>query len=184
MRYGVDTRCCRKTLRSIHHNVCVDYSHVWHKFIVCKRIFYACLFIGDNGKRRNFGTCTCRRRNCNEKCFFAHFREGINSLSDIHKTHCKIHEVYFRMFVKYPHDFAGVHSGTTAQSNNAIRLERFHLFRTFFCACKSRVRSYVKERSMLNAHFVKFVGNRLCISIVIQETVCNDKCFFLAHNGL
>ena len=161
----------------------VDNCHIGKKLIIGKRIFYAALFIGNNGKGSNLGACTCRSRDSDEICLFAHFGECVNTLAYIHKAHCHIHKVCFGVLVKNPHNFARVHSAAAAESDYAVRSKSSHLLCAFFCACKRRVGSNVKECCVLNTQFIKFVGDGLCIAVVIKEAVGNYKRTFFAHNG-
>ena len=183
MSHSVNTWCRCKTLRLIHHHISINNSDIRKEFVISKRILCTWFFISNNSKRSYLRTCTWRCRNSNKCSLFAHLRECVNSLSDINETHSHIHEVSFRMLIKNPHNFTCVHSWTAAESNNAVRTESSHSLCTFHCRSKSRVRSNIKECSMLNAHFIKLISNALCITILIEELVCNDKCLLFAHNS-
>ena len=182
MRQCVDTRSRRQSLRYIHHQICVYDRNVRQKFVICKRIFSTAIFVGDNGKRRNFRTCTCRSSHCDKGSLIAHMREGVYSLTDIHKSHCKVLEIDFGMLIKYPHNLTCVHCRATAYCNDYVRLEFLHSLSAFHCATKRWIRSYVEERSVSNIHFVQSIGDSLCKSALIQERVSYDKRLFLSHN--
>ena len=164
--------------------VSVNNSHVRHELIVSKRIFYTGCFISNYRKRSNFASCTGRSRNSNEVSLFAHLGEGVYTFADINKTHCHIHEVCVRMLIKYPHNLCSVHCASAADSDDYIRCECSHLSRTFLSAGKSRVGSNIVKCCVNNAHAVKLVGYRFCISIVVKEAVSYYKRFLFAHNGL
>ena len=182
MRYGVDARCARETLGSVHHHIGVNDCHFGHKLIIGKRIFNAAVFIGDN---RKGSYLTARARccgNCDEIGLFSHLGEGVNTLSDIGKAHCHIHEIGFGMLIENPHNFCGIHCRAAADCDNNIRLKRSHLSRTLSCACKCRVGSDIIESGVNNAHFVELVGYCLGIAVLIKEAVGNNKGFLLVHN--
>ena len=160
----------------------VDDSHLRKKLIVRKRIFNARGLVGYNRERRNFGTRTRGSGDSDEVCLFAHLREGVNSLSDIHEAHCHIEEVDFGMFVHNPHDFARVHCRAAAERDDAIGFEGFHLSGTLFCACKGRVGRDVEERGVRYTHLVEFIGDGFNESVMIKETVGYDEATFFAHN--
>ena len=182
--YGVDTACGGKSARRAHMEIRVDNCHFGQKFVVGKGIFHARFFIGNNRKRGNFAARARRRRDCDEVRFFAHLREGVNTLSDVHETHCHIHKVGFGVFVQNPHNLAGVHCRAAAERDNAVGFERSHLRRAFFCTGKRRIGSNVEERRMNDAHLIEFIGDRLRIAVVVKETVGNDKRPFLSHYRL
>ena len=85
------------------------------------------------------------------------------------------------MLVHHPHDLAGVHGGTAAQGDDAVRLEGNHGLGAFFCAGQGRIGSYVEEGGVLNAHFIQLIGNGLGVSVVIQEGVRYDEAALLTH---
>ena len=87
------------------------------------------------------------------------------------------------MLVHYPHDLAGVHCGSTAQSDDGVGLEGLHLLHALLCALQCRVRSYLVEACMLNTHLVQFFLDRFHVAVLIQESICYDKCFLLVHDG-
>ena len=99
MGHGVDTGSRGKSLRCGHVHIGIDNGHFRHKLIIGKRIFYAGLFIGDNGERRDFTAGTGRGRNGDKVGFFTHLREGVDTLADIHKAHSHVHKVCFGMLV-------------------------------------------------------------------------------------
>ena len=163
--------------------ISVNDRHVGHQLVVGKRILDSGLFVGDNGERSNLGTGTGRGRDCNEVSLFTHLGESIDTLTDIREAHSHIHEVCFRMLVKNPHDLAGVHSGTAAESDNHVRLKRHHLSGTLTGTCQRRVGRYVVERGVRDSHAVQLIGDALGKAVLVQEAVGYDKCLFLAHNG-
>ena len=167
MSNRVDTRSGSKSLGRAHVEIGINNRHIREQLIVCERIFYACLFIGDYRERRNLTACTRRCRDSNKIRLFAHFRESVNTLSDIHEAHCHIHEVDFGVFVHNPHNLACVHSGAAAQSDDAVGFESSHLRGAFLSAFKRRIGRYVEERGVLNTHFVEFVGDGFGVSVVI-----------------
>ena len=99
VRYGINTRCACKALGSAHMKVCINDCHVRKQFVISQRIFNTCCFISNYCKRCNFRTGTCRCGDGNEECLFPHLGEFVNSLSDIHETHCHIKEICFGMFI-------------------------------------------------------------------------------------
>ena len=86
------------------------------------------------------------------------------------------------MLVHHPHDFAGVHGGTAANGDNAIRLESVHGRHTLFGASQGGVRCHIKECGVGHAHFVQFISDGLGVAILIQEAVRNNECLFLLHH--
>ena len=88
------------------------------------------------------------------------------------------------MLIQNPHNLAGIHCGAAAERDDAVGLKCTHLCRAFLCACQRRVGCYIKERGVLNAHLVELIGNRLGVTVVIQEAVGDDERLLLAHNGL
>ena len=87
------------------------------------------------------------------------------------------------MFVKYPHDFCRVHCAAAAERDYAVGSERRHLLCAFCRTAEGRVGSNVKEGRMLDSHFVKPVGYRLCVSVMIEEAVGYDKRPLFVHYG-
>ena len=88
------------------------------------------------------------------------------------------------MLVKNPHDLTSVHCRTTADSDNCVRLESSQLSNTLKCTSKCWVWSNIEECFVENTHFIEFICDSLCITILIKELVCYDECLFLAHNSL
>ena len=151
---GIDTRGGGQTARCAHVEIGIDDGHIGEEFVVGQGIFNARVFVGDDGKRRDFGARTSRCRNGDEIGFFAHFWECIDALANIHKAHGHVLEIDFGVFVHDPHDLCGVHGGTTAQSDDDIGLERDHLLRSLDGATERRIGRDVEEARMCNAHFV------------------------------
>ena len=179
---SVDTGSRGKAFRCAHHHVSINDCHVRQKLIVSKRPFHAGVCIGDDCKRGNFRTGTCGSRNGDEVSPFAHFRESIDSLADIHEVHSHIGEIHIGMLIHDPHDFRRVHCGTAADGDDGIRLELGHLVSTLSRALERRVRGNFIEASVLNAHFVEFLFNRLGVAVIVKERVGNNKRLFLAHD--
>ena len=86
------------------------------------------------------------------------------------------------MLVHYPHDLCGIHCRSAAKRDDRIRFKCTHLICTKTCALQCRVRSYFVEACVLDSHFVQFRLDRSYISVLVQERVCYDKCFFLMHD--
>ena len=86
------------------------------------------------------------------------------------------------MFIHHPHDFCSVHSGTAADGDDGIRLELGHLVSTLSRALERRVGGNFIEASVLNAHFVELLFNRLGVAVIVKERVGNNKRLFLAHD--
>ena len=181
--HNVNTGSAGQAFRCAHHVVCVNNSHVRHQFIVCQRPFDSCFFVCNNGKRSYLRTCTGRCWDCYKVSFFTHFREGIDSLADIHEIHCHIVKISVRILIKHPHNFSGIHCRTTAKSDNAVRLKGAHCCCSGFCRCKRRIRLYIRKTGVYNAHLIQFILNRLCISVFVKERVGYDKAAFFAHNS-
>ena len=179
----VYTRGGGKSLGSCHLEIWVNYCHVRQQLVVRKGILYAALFICDNGKWSDLGACTCRCGDGDEVCLFAHFRECVYSLSDIHESHSHIHEVSVGMFVEHPHYLGSVHCGAAAQCDNGIGLECSHLLGTCLGAGKCGVGSYIEEGCGSNAHFVQLVNDRLCKAVFVKELVCDNEGALLVHHG-
>ena len=182
MCHSVDTGSGCKSLGSIHHVVGINDSHVREKLIICERILDTALFVGDDSERSTLRTCTCRCRDSDEVCLFAHLRECVYSLADIHEVHCHIHEVCIGMLVEYPHDLACVHSRAAAESDDTVGLKCADGLCAFKCAGKCRVGENVAEYGVLDAHLIELVRDRLCIIVLIKEAVCNDEALLLVHN--
>ena len=161
----------------------VDDCHVGKKLVVSKRILHTGLFVGDNRKRSNLRSCTCGGRNRDEVSLLTHLGEGINSLTDIDKSHCHIHKVCFGMLVKNPHDLCSVHCGTAAECDDGIGLECSHKSCSLGCVSKRRIGLYVKERSVLNAHLVQLIGDRLRVAVLVKEAVGYDERLLCASYG-
>ena len=87
------------------------------------------------------------------------------------------------MLVKYPHNFTGVHSGTTAQCNNAVRFKCAHSSGAGLCRCQGRIRLYIIEAGMYNSHGIQFIFNWFGVAVFVKERVCYDESTFLMHNG-
>ena len=85
------------------------------------------------------------------------------------------------MLIHEPHDLGSIHCRTAAQSDDCIRLEGSHLLHAFLSALQCRVRSYIVEACVLDSHFVELLLDRLCISVLVKECICYDKCFLLVH---
>ena len=178
--YCVDTRSSSESLGSGHMEIGVDDCHVGKKLVVSKRILHTGLFVGDNCERSNLRAGTCGGRNCDEVSLFTHLGEGVDSLTDINESHCHIHKVCFRMLVENPHDLCSVHCGTAAECDDGIGLECSHKSCTLGCVCKGRIRLYVKERGVLNAHLIELIGDRLGVAVLVKEAVGYNECLLCA----
>ena len=88
------------------------------------------------------------------------------------------------MLIHNPHDLTCIHCGAAAQCDDDIRLECSHSLCTFHRICQGRVRLYIGEALVNNAHLIQFIGNRFCITIHIKEGVRYNKCSLLAHDIL
>ena len=180
---GVDTGSGSQAFRCGHHHIRVDDCHVRQKLIVGKRPFHAGVRIGNNRERGHFGAGARGGRNRDEVSFFAHLREGIDSLADVHEVHSHVGEVHVGVLIHHPHDFRRVHSGTAADGDDGIRLELGHLVSTLSRALERRVGGNFIEAGVLNAHFVELLFNRLGVAVIVKERVGNNKRLFLAHDG-
>jgi len=88
------------------------------------------------------------------------------------------------MLVHDPHNLAGVHCGTAADGDNAVRLEGGHRLGAFLCAGEGRVGRNIVERGVDDAQLIQLVGNRLGEAGFEQERVGDDEAALLAHNCL
>ena len=164
--------------------ICVNYCHVGHELIVGKGILDAGGLVGDNGERSYLTAGTCRGRDGDEICLFAHLREGVDTLADINKAHSHVHEVRFRVLIENPHDLRRVHRGAAAESDYRVGLESSHLLNALFGALESRVGSNVAESRMDNAHLVELIGYRLGVAVFVKEVIGDDERSLLAHDVL
>ena len=145
----------------------IDNSHIGQKLIVGKRILDARTLVGYDGERRNFRAGAGGSRYCDKVSFFAHFRESVYALSDVHKTHSHIHKVDFGMFVHNPHNLCGVHCASASERDYRVGSERRHLFCALFGTFQSGVGSDVGKGRMRDAEFVEFIGNALGKSVFV-----------------
>ena len=180
----VDTGGGGQSLGGAHVEVGVNYCHVGHKLIVCEGILNARCLVGDNGEGSYLAAGTCRGRDSDEIRLFAHLREGVDALADIHEAHCHIHEVRLGMLVENPHDFCRVHSGAAAQGDYRVRLEGSHLLNALFGALERRVGSNVAEGRVYYAHLVELIGYRLGVAVFVKEVVGDYERSLLAHDVL
>ena len=112
-----------------------------------------------------------RSRNGYKISLFAHFRECVNTLSYIHKAHCHIHKISLRMFIHNPHYFAGIHCGTAADSDNAVRLKQTSWL--LHPPLRRQVSGQALHRKILcmhNTQFIKFVCDRILYSRFCRGT--------------
>ena len=180
----VDTGSGGQTSRAGSHHISVNDSHLRHQLIVSQRVLNACILIGDNRERSNLGTSTSRSRNSDEVSLLAHVREGVNSLTDIDEAHCHIHKVSLGVLIQDPHDLTSVHCRTTADSDDAVRLELSHSLCALLCGSQGRIRLNVRECGVDNAHLIKSVSDSLGEATLVQEGVSYDEHSLLAHNVL
>ena len=183
MGHNIDTGRAGQALRHVHHIICIDNGHIGQKLIISQRPFLSGCFIGDDGKGRYLGTGSGGGGDCHEISLFAHLREGINSLADIHEIHCHVHEIHFGMLIHHPHDLRRVHSGAAAQGDDSIRLKASHLLCTGLGAFQLGIRLYIIEAAVNDSHLIQLVGYGLCISILIKEGIRYDEGTFLVHDG-
>ena len=81
-------------------------------------------------------------------------RECEDSLTDIHKVHSHIIKVGVRIFIENPHDLAGIHCGTTAHCDNAVRLKHSHCSSTGSCRSERWIWLYIVEAGMYDSHLI------------------------------
>ena len=86
------------------------------------------------------------------------------------------------MLIEYPHDFAGIHCGTAAEGNDAIRLKRTHGSRAGFCTGKCGIGSYIVETGMNDSHGIQFVFDLFGISVLVKESIGHNESSLLVHN--
>ena len=79
------------------------------------------------------------------------------------------------MFVQHPHDLGSIHCGTAAQSNDHIRCKGAHLLCTLLGAGQCRIRLYIREDLVYNAHFLKLIGDMCRHTALEQKTVCYQE---------
>ncbi|SAD78154.1 Uncharacterised protein [Enterobacter cloacae] len=84
------------------------------------------------------------------------------------------------MFVHNPHDFRGIHWGTTTQGDNHIRLEGVSQLSTFTHNAQGRVSFNFKEHFSFNASRFQHRGDLVSVAVVEQETVSHDERTFVA----
>ena len=180
----VDTRGGGQALRRGHHHVSIHNRHLRQQFVVRQRVLHAGVLIGNDGERSDFGARASRGWDGDEVRLFTHLREGVHALADIHEAHCHVEEVHFRMLVHDPHNLAGVHCGTAADGDNAVRLEGGHGLCAFLRAGEGRVGRNIVERGVDDAQLIQLVGNRLGEAGFEQERVGDDEAALLAHNCL
>ena len=183
VRNGVNAGGAGQPLGGGHVEVGVDDGHVGHQLIVGQRVLDAGVLIGDDGEGGHLTAGTGRGGNGDEIGLFAHLREGVGALADIHEAHGHIHKVDLGVFIHHPHDLTGVHGRAAAQRNDAVGLEGRHLRGALLGAGQRRVGLNVIERGVLNAHGVQLIRNGLGIAVVVQEAVRHQKNLFLAQYG-
>ena len=125
--------------RHIHHQVGINDGHIWGQRVVCQRIFLTSCVIGHYGERRHFRTGTGGGGDGDHLGFDAHFRELVDTFTDIHKAQGQFFEVGFRMFVHDPHDFRRIHRGTAAQRDDDVWFEGVRQIGTFTYDGQGRV---------------------------------------------
>ena len=87
------------------------------------------------------------------------------------------------MFIKHPHNLCRVHRGTAADSDNGIRLERFHTFNALACGAECGIRFNVAEDFELEVHFFEAFDQSVDNAGVEEEAVGNDECTFTVIVG-
>ena len=119
----VDTRSRGQTLRLAHHVVGINNCHVRQQLVVCKWVLNAVVSISDDGKWSYLGTGTRRGWDCNKECLVAHLRIVVDTLADIQEVRCHVLKLLLWVLVHGPHNLTCVHSRTTADCDDAVRLE-------------------------------------------------------------
>nr|WP_241967328.1 hypothetical protein [Salmonella enterica] len=178
--YRIQTTERTQGLRHIHHQVGVDNRHIRGQGIVSQRIFLTGCIVGHNRKRCDFRTGTGSGGDGDHFRFHAHFRELVDTFTDVHKAQRQFFEVSFRMFVHDPHDFRGVHRGTTAQRDDYVRFEGVRQLSAFAHNAQSRVGFNFEEDFGFNASRFQHRGDLVCIAVVEQEAVSHDERTFVA----
>ncbi len=84
--YGIQTAEGAEWTRHIHHQVGIDNRHIRRQRVVSERIFLTRRIIGHYSKRCDFWTGTGRGGNGNHARFDTHFRELVDTFTDIHET--------------------------------------------------------------------------------------------------
>ena len=97
--------------------------------VVGKWVFAVVLFVGNNGKRRDFRASAGGGRDTDVFGFFAKFGEFEGAFADVHEFLHEVAEVDMRLFVEEPHDFRRIHDRAAAQGDDGVRCKGFHDFR-------------------------------------------------------
>ena len=167
MGNGVDTAGGGQAAGRGHMEVRVDDGHLGQQLVIGQGILDARALIGDNGEGRYLAARAGGGGDGDEVGLFAHPGEGVHALADIHEAHGHIHKVALGMLVHHPHDLGRVHGAAAAQGDDAVGREIGHLLGASLGAGQGGIGRDVKERGVLDAHFVQLVGNRLGIAVMI-----------------
>lgn len=159
--------------------VSIDNCHIRGQGVVSQRVFLTGRIVSNNRKRSYFRTGTRSGGDRNHFRFDTHFRELVDTFTDVHKAQRQFFEVSFRMFVHHPHDFRGVHRGTATQRNDHVRFEGICQLCTFTDNRERRVRFHFKEHFSFNASRFQHRGDLVCITVVEQEAVSHDERTFV-----
>ena len=165
--------------RHIHHQVGIDNGHIRGQRVVCQRVFLTGRVIGHHGERRNFRTGTGSGSDRHHLGFDAHFRELVDTFTDIHKAQRQFFEVGFRMFVHDPHDFRRIHRGTAAQGDDHVWFKGVRQVGTFTYDGQRRVSFNFEEDFRLNTRSFQYGSDLIGIAVVEQEAVSHDQRAFV-----
>ncbi|VUS45122.1 hypothetical protein SB6422_05267 [Klebsiella huaxiensis] len=167
-------------LRHIHYQVSVDNRHIRGQCVVRQRIFLPGGIVGDHRKRRDLRSGAGSGGDRHHPGFDAHFREGVDTLADIHKAQRQLFEVGFRMLVHHPHDFRRIHRRSAAQGYDDVGLEGVSQLCTFAHDGQRRVGFHFKEDFGFDARRFQHGSDLIRVSVVEQEAVGDDQCALMA----
>ena len=179
MGHRIQTTERAQGLRHFHDQVGINNRHIRGQGIVSQRVLLPGGVIGNNGERRHFRAGTRRGGDRHHFGFNPHFRELVDTFTDIHKAQRQLFEVGFRMFVHDPHDFRRVHRGAAAQGDNHVRFESVRQLSAFTDDGQSRVSFHFKENFCFNASRFQYGSDLIRVAVVKQEAVGDDQRAFV-----
>ena len=180
MHQSVKAGSGRQSLGHMVDEIGVDNCHIRRQRIIGNRVFNMGFVIGDDCKRRHFGTGARGGRDGNHHRLFTQFGNSADTFADIHKTHGNVFKVNLRMLVHQPDDFGRVHRRTAAQSDKHVGLVRTNHGQSFVNRRQSRIRLDVKEDLIVNIHFFQNSGYIVNGAGIEQIAVGDDKGAFFA----
>ena len=179
---SVDARSGGEPLGGVHHHVRVHDGHGGHQLIVRQGVLHPGALVGDDGKGGHLRAGAGGGGDGDESGLLPHLGESVHPLADVHESHGHVHEIGLGVLVHHPHDLARVHGRAAADGDDAVRSEGPHPLRARLGTGQGGVGSHVIEHVIGDAHLVQLVGDRLSVTVCVQELVGDNERPLLVHH--